>query len=67
MKENPNISDNDLFEQAFEQWKLADLKKAAIPCFPNGVKRKDPITLQGNMALQVQSVLDICKIEHFIE
>lgn len=61
MNENRNISDDDLFEQAFEQWKLADLKIAAIQCFPDGVKKTDPIDLLGNMALQVQSVLDICK------
>lgn len=65
--EDPSISVDNLYKRAYDQWLLADLKEVGIPCLPNTlfVERKDAFELKGHYVLQMNYVLDICKIGAF--
>ena len=58
----PNIDDTLLYQQAYEQFLLADLKNASNLVIPSMVlEKKKPFTLNGNFVLQINYLIDIGK------
>ncbi|GAB0090149.1 hypothetical protein DMENIID0001_048390 [Sergentomyia squamirostris] len=58
--ENPSFSAQEIFTRAFEQWLLVDLSEAALPCLPPNVsQKKEPWSLTGKFALQINYIVDI--------
>ena len=61
--EEPSISSDALFKRTYDQWLLGDLKEVAQPCLPDTLfsDGKEAIELTGNLVLQMNYILDICK------
>lgn len=57
-----NIDDETLYQQAFEQFLLAELKDASNPVIPSLIlEKKQPFTLSGTFVLQMNFLIDIGK------
>lgn len=60
MEENPQIHNNQLYEQAQEQWELSDLCDSGIRCLPDSIsKQTNCHTINGSYPLQLQYLIDI--------
>lgn len=60
LAEEPNISNNELFAQAEEQWELSDLCDSGMRCLPETITTQKKLhTINGTFALQLQYLLDI--------
>lgn len=58
----PNIDDQTLYQQAFEQFLLADFKDASNPVIPSTIlENKQIFTLNDNFVLQLNFLIDIGK------
>lgn len=58
--EDPNISANQLFKQAEEQWELSDLCDSGIKCLPDSIFNvKESQIINGTFPVQMQHLLDI--------
>jgi RecQ-mediated genome instability protein 1 len=58
----PNIDDEILYKQSFEQYILADAKEASNPVIPASIlQKKEPFTLYGTFCLQMQFLIEICE------
>ncbi|KAJ6645584.1 RecQ-mediated genome instability protein 1, partial [Pseudolycoriella hygida] len=62
LSETPQISKEDLYKNAYEQWKLSDLADSAVKCLPESVQTNvNAFDLNGNYALQIQYLIDIAE------
>lgn len=62
LSQNAGMSDEELYQAAFEQFLLADVNGASNPVIPGSVKQnKQPFTLYGTFVLQLQFLIDIGK------
>uniref|UniRef100_A0A182JTR1 RecQ-mediated genome instability protein 1 n=1 Tax=Anopheles christyi TaxID=43041 RepID=A0A182JTR1_9DIPT len=60
VQENPSISNEGVFQFAFSQWLLADLKEIGIGAFPPGLDMKgEQHTMSGSFPVQMQYLIDI--------
>lgn len=60
-----SIDDHALYQQAFEQFLLANLKDASNHVIPVTVlEKKQSFTLHGTFVLQMNFLIDIGKIAH---
>lgn len=59
--ENPQITENELFDLAMNQWLLTDLNEMECKCFPEEVLDKKLFLLEGKYPVQMSHILDICK------
>lgn len=58
----PNIDNETLYQQAFEQFLLADVTEAGNPVIPGTIQqRKEVFTLNGTFVLQLQFIIDVCR------
>lgn len=56
----PDISSEQLFQQAQEQWELSDLSDSGVRCLPDSIfSVKQSQTINGTFPLQMQHLLDI--------
>lgn len=66
LSENLQISNEDLFKNAYEQWLLSNLVESGAKCLPQSVQHnKNEFEFTGNYALQMQFVIDVGKIFQF--
>lgn len=65
LAEDPTLSLDRLYTRTHDQWLLGDLTEVSEPCLPDALfaMRKDSFELNGNYALQLNFVLDICKFK----
>jgi RecQ-mediated genome instability protein 1 len=65
LQENPRIKNQELNQNAYDQWLLANLADMAIPYTQELRKiEEEPTSIQtinGKFALQLQYILDVCK------
>lgn len=62
LSENSQISNDELFQKAYEQWLLSDLIESGVKCLPQSVQNnKNEFEVTGNYALQMQFLIDIGK------
>lgn len=62
LSETPQISNEDLYKKAYEQWLLSDLAESGIKCLPPAVQsNRNEFEFQGSFALQVKYLIDIGK------
>ncbi len=67
LSENPQISNADLYKNAYEQWLLSDLVESGTKCLPQTVQNnKNEFELTGNYALQMQYLIDIGELLHIV-
>lgn len=60
ISQEPNISKEALYEQALEQFILADASEASNPVIPETIlQKKEAFTLNGTFVLQMQFLIDI--------
>ncbi|XP_071503893.1 recQ-mediated genome instability protein 1-like [Diadema antillarum] len=52
-------STDQLCQLVYEQWLDSDLSEIALPCLPSGARTDQKMELQGNFALQMNSVQDV--------
>lgn len=63
LSDNPQISNDDLYKSAHEQWLLSDLAESGAKCLPQSVlNNKNEFKFTGNHALQMQHLLDIGEV-----
>lgn len=61
VQENPTISNEGVFQFAFSQWLLADLKEIGTGVLPPGLAQKgEQHTMSGSFPVQMQYLMDIC-------
>ncbi|CAF94920.1 unnamed protein product, partial [Tetraodon nigroviridis] len=53
------LSQQQINQQAFDQWLLADLRDLDFPVLPEGIAQARKIELNGTYCVQVDSLLDI--------
>lgn len=61
LSETPQISNEDLYKNAYEQWLLSDLVESGIKCLPQAASNRNEFEFTGNYALQMQYLIDIGK------
>jgi hypothetical protein len=62
LQSNPDMSINHLYNQAFGQFLLADLREVGIPTLPDMIESKnEQWILNGKFTVQMQCLMDICK------
>lgn len=67
LSENPDVSNNELKNQVFEQFTLSNAQDSSNPVIPASViQRKEPFTLNGVFVLQLLFLIDICKLKQNI-
>lgn len=60
--QSPDLEDQALYLQAYEQFLLADVKEASNPVIPAMIdQKKEPFTLNGTFVLQMEFLIDIGK------
>lgn len=60
LSESPQISNENLFKSALEQWLLSDVAESGIKCLPDSVlNNKKEFVFNGNYVLQMQYLIDI--------
>ncbi|XP_552585.4 recQ-mediated genome instability protein 1 [Anopheles gambiae] len=60
VQENPTISNEGVFQFAFSQWLLADLKEIGTGVLPPGLAQKgEQHTMSGSFPVQMQYLMDI--------
>lgn len=58
--EDPSIAENQLYQQAEEQWELSDLCDSGIKCLPDTIfNKKESHIINGTFPIQLQQLLDI--------
>lgn len=58
--EDPSITNNQLYQQADEQWELSDLGDSGIKCLPDTIfNDKNSHIINGTFPVQLQQLLDI--------
>lgn len=63
MAQGSNISENELYERAISQLMLEDISIACMPSLTNEFRfQKNIWTLNKNLFLQMQYLIDICKL-----
>lgn len=63
LSENPQISNENLFKSALEQWLLSDLAESGEKCLPDSVlSNKNEFVLNGKYVVQMQYLIDIGEI-----
>lgn len=63
----PEIDDESLYQQALEQFLLADVAEASNPVIPAPIHlKKEPFTLNGTFVVQLLFLIDICKSNYLI-
>lgn len=63
LQNQPSISDESLFTQAYSQYLLADLTEAGLPCLPVTINSNPSSHIvKGRFAVQTLEILDICKL-----
>lgn len=62
MEQNDSITNAELYEQTFEQWKLSDIADVGLACLPHTISNEGLVNLTGSYVLQMQYVIDIGKI-----
>lgn len=64
IEEEPNLTVDELFERAREQWMLSDLGDSGKPCLPDSIfDMKESHIVEGVYSVQMQYLLDICECE----
>jgi RecQ-mediated genome instability protein 1 len=72
LQSNPQMSINQLYNETYGQFILADLSEIAISTLPEALQTKtEQWSLTGKFTLQMQYLLDICKydsrnFDHFV-
>lgn len=61
LSQTPQISSEDLYKNAYEQWLLSDLAESGVKCLPQAASNRNEYEFTGNYALQMQYLLDIGK------
>ncbi|XP_050093143.1 recQ-mediated genome instability protein 1-like [Anopheles aquasalis] len=60
LQENPQTTNESLFEFAFSQWLLADLREIGVAVLPAGFNgRTEQHTLNGSFPIQMHQLIDI--------
>ncbi|ETN67000.1 hypothetical protein AND_001203 [Anopheles darlingi] len=60
LQENPQTTNESLFEFAFSQWLLADLREIGVAVLPTGFNsRTEQYTLNGSFPIQMHQLIDI--------
>lgn len=63
LSETPQISKEDLYKKAYEQWLLSDLSESGTKCLPQTVQsNKNEFQFTGNYVLQMQYLIDIGRL-----
>lgn len=66
IEQSPNIDDETLYQQAMEQWLVADVADASNVVIPTTIlQKKEPFTLNGTFVLQLQFLIDIGEFNPF--
>lgn len=66
IEQSPNIDDETLYQQAMEQWLVADVADASNIVIPTTIlQKKEPFTLNGIFVLQLQFLIDIGEFDSF--
>lgn len=56
-------SDDELYDEVFEQFINSDVKDSSNPVIPAIVtQKKEPFTLHGTFVLQMMYLIDVCKL-----
>lgn len=60
--QSPDLDDQAMYLQAYEQFLLADVREASNPVIPAMIaQKKEPFTLNGTFVLQMEFLIDIGK------
>lgn len=62
LEERPDITDQELLEETYEQYLLADVCEIGLPCIPENIVRvKEIQTIEGRFTAQMQYVMNVCE------
>lgn len=60
LEERPEITSQELLEETFDQYLLADVCEVGLPCIPENIKRVKGIqVIEGRFVAQMQYVMNV--------